>query len=334
MKIRTETRLTSAEIGDLWASYMVDSMAVCTLKHFSQTVEDPDFKPLLRFALDNSEKHVKVITKIFKEEGLPVPQGFTDADVNLAAPRLFSDIFYPFYMEHLARFGMAFYSLSLPLMARSDVREFISDAIASSTRLSNQVVDVLLKKGLYVRPPYISVPDMATYVTDRNFLGGWLGKNRPVHVIELLNIFSNIRTNVVGHTLMLGFGQVAITDSVRKFILRGRDIATKHIETFSDILRNEDIPASTNWDAGVTKSTVAPFSEKLIMFQIAQMAAASIGNYGAGIATCMRRDLIATYTRLMAEAGSYAADGLNIMIDNGWLEQPPQNIDHKGLAAK
>ncbi|MFX4261710.1 DUF3231 family protein [Pelotomaculum propionicicum] len=46
----------------------------------------------------------------------------------------------------------------------------------------------------------------------------------------------------------------------------------------------------------------------------------------------MRRDLSATFIRLIAEILDYAGDGLNIMINNGWFEQPPQAVNHEALA--
>jgi hypothetical protein len=42
--------------------------------------------------------------------------------------------------------------------------------------------------------------------------------------------------------------------------------------------------------------------------------------------------LAADYIRLTAEIAAFAEDGLNIMIDNGWLEQPPQATDRDKLA--
>ncbi|NPV89785.1 MAG: DUF3231 family protein [Firmicutes bacterium] len=335
MKIRTETLLTSAELGDLWTSYMFDSLLVCTLKSFLQHVEDPDISPLLKYTLKQSQKHVKWITDTFNQEQLPIPVGFTDKDVNLNAPRLYSDIFYPFYLEYLAKFGMTAYSLSLPLMARSDVREFTSNSIATSTEISNRVVEVLINKGLYVRPPYISVPKKVDFVNKKGFLGSWLGKQRPLLATEILNIFGNLRSNVVMHTFCLGLAQVAELKDVRKHLLKGKELATNHIEILSGIMRDEDIPASTNWDAGITDSVVAPFSEKLMMFHVTMVTtAAIIASYGASLAVTMRRDLVAAYTKLIAEMMAFAEDGINLMVDKGWLEQPPQNIDHVGLAAK
>lgn len=332
MKIKAETRLTSAEIGDMWTSYMNDSMVTCVTKYFLATVEDPEIRSLLEYALGKSQKHTEFIAKIFKQENYPVPQGFTDSDVNLSAPRLYSDIYFPFYLEHMATFGMLGYSISLPLISRSDIRKFISDALTASTELSNRVVQVLLSKGLYVRPPYISIPQNVEFVKNQNFLGNLIGKNRSLQVNEILNIYANIRTNVIGHTLAMGFGQVAQSKEVSKYMFRAKDISSKHIEIFSDILRKEGIPASTNWDIGVTNSTNSPFSDKLMMFHMTLLTAAGAANYGMAVSVSMRRDLSATFIRLIAEILDFAEDGVNIMINNGWLEQPPQAVNHEALA--
>jgi hypothetical protein len=34
----------------------------------------------------------------------------------------------------------------------------------------------------------------------------------------------------------------------------------------------------------------------------------------------------------MIEVGQYANNGAKIMINNGWLEQPPQTVDREALA--
>lgn len=335
MRIKVETRLTSAELADLWTSYMYDSAMVAVMKHFVQNVEDPDIRPLLKYSQEVSQKRVDALKKIFQQEELPVPVAFGEQDVDLKAPRLFSDTFYPFYLEHLARFGMIAYSLSLPLMAREDVRTLTSRGIATSAEISNRVVEVLLRKGLFVRPPYITAPKKVDFVNKKGFLGSWFGKQRPLLAVEVLNVFGNIRINVMSHTLYLGLAQVARLDAVRRYLLRGKEMATRHLETLSEILRNDDLPAPTNWDAGVTDSLVAPFSEKLMMFHVAQLSTpAIIASYAASLAVCLRRDLVAAYTKLIAEAMLFVEDGINLMIENGWLEQPPQNVDHTALAAK
>ncbi|MCF8568136.1 DUF3231 family protein [Alicyclobacillus tolerans] len=85
-------------------------------------------------------------------------------------------------------------------------------------------------------------------------------------------------------------------------------------------------------DSHVTDSTEHTFSDKLLMFHIAALNVASIGNYGDALLASPRRDLALTYTRLMGEVELYAEDGANITIDNGSLEQPPMAEDRKQLA--
>ncbi|GAA3332464.1 hypothetical protein GCM10020331_092700 [Ectobacillus funiculus] len=38
------------------------------------------------------------------------------------------------------------------------------------------------------------------------------------------------------------------------------------------------------------------------------------------------------YSRLLIEILKFAEDGANIMISEGWLEQPPMAVDRKKLA--
>jgi hypothetical protein len=42
-----------------------------------------------------------------------------------------------------------------------------------------------------------------------------------------------------------------------------------------------------------------------------------------------RRDLAAMFAKIMVEVGAYAEDGNNLLIDMGWLEQPPLALDRK-----
>jgi hypothetical protein len=54
---------------------------------------------------------------------------------------------------------------------------------------------------------------------------------------------------------------------------------------------------------------------------------AGIAHYGRSFSLSPRRDLGAIYVRLSAEIALFSEDGANIMIENGWMEQPPQATD-------
>ena len=61
------------------------------------------------------------------------------------------------------------------------------------------------------------------------------------------------------------------------------------------------------------------------------MIAAGVGNYGMAMAASPRRDLGMRYASLIPEISLYAEDGANIMINHGWLEEPPQADDRDQL---
>ncbi len=87
-------------------------------------------------------------------------------------------------------------------------------------------------------------------------------------------------------------------------------------------------------DTYVTESTVSPFSDRMMMFIITGLIALGIGYYGTSISTSIRRDLTAHYDRLIHEILKYSEDGANILIDNGWMEEPPRASDRDELAKK
>ena len=89
--------LTTAEVSALWLQYMGDSMAICVYKYFLKIVEDNKIKSIIEFSLQLAESHLKKNADFLKSAKFPVPIGFTEKDVNLKAPRLFSDHFILFY---------------------------------------------------------------------------------------------------------------------------------------------------------------------------------------------------------------------------------------------
>ncbi|WP_134702051.1 DUF3231 family protein [Ammoniphilus sp. YIM 78166] len=334
MESHHNIRLTSAEIASLWTTYMGDTMSRCVLSYLLNKVEDTEIKPVAEYALSITNKHIQTVTEIFNHENVPIPMGFTEKDVNVNAPRLFDDMFIIAYLRYMGRLGVASHSFAYPLTTRSDVHDFFKECITSAAELEDQARKVMLSKGLYVRPPYISTPEKVDFIKKQSFLTGWFGERRPLTAIEITHLYSNLQTNILGKSLIMGFSQVAKDDEVRDYFLRGRDISAKHYEIFSSVLSEEHIPVPTTWDHTVMDSTQAPFSDKLMMFHISGLNATGITNYGAAIASSPRRDLAPHYTRLSTEILKYAEDGFNIMIDHGWMEQPPQADDRDELARR
>ncbi|QKY68724.1 DUF3231 family protein [Lentibacillus sp. CBA3610] len=327
-----DTRITSAEMAGLWGQYMNDTAAVCVLSYFMTKVKDEQIRSVLELALSSSEEHIQYLKGLFEQEGFPTPAGFTKQDVQLDARPLFSDAFYPQYLKLMSVLGMSASTLALGLASRSDLVIFHKKVLSEAVHLQKVVSDVLLDKGLYVRHPYISTPTDVDFVTKQSFLGNVMGGKRPLTAVEISNLRLNIETNLIGKEMMMAFAQVARRKEVKDYLIRGKQISTKHITVFSDILLDNDIPAAMTWDATPTASTDQTFSDKLIMFHVSAMAAAGVGNYGSAIAASPRKDISLKYSRLLTEIWLYAEDGANIMIDHGWLEKAPQTPDRNQLA--
>lgn len=327
-------RLTSSEIAHLWSGYMGDSMAVRVLSYFLNKVEDSEIKPHLEYALHLAKTHVETISELFRSEDFPVPQGFSDEDVNVNARRLYSDSFFLNYLKETAKQGLPLYAVSLSVSAREDVREYFSACIASSAELYNRAAALMLSKGIYIRAPYLPNPEQAEFIQKEGFLNGIFGDKRPLSSMEISHLYANINTNTLGKALIYGFAQTARNEKVRQYFLRGKDISHKQIEVLSSVLRDEDLPSPMTWDSDVLDSTDPPFSDKLMMFHITGLSAGGLLNLGTALAFAMRRDLASMYIRLIGEIGTYSDDGAELAIDHEWMEKMPGTVDRRVLTEK
>jgi hypothetical protein len=324
-------RLTSSEIGGLWANYITDSLFICVYRYYLAKVEDKEIRNVLEHALDISQQHVDVVANIYKEEGHAIPHGFSEEDVQVDSPRLFSDEFFLYYTKQMAKGSLATYGLILPHTFRNDIREHFMSCISSTMELFNEAAGLLLSKGLEIRSPFIPYLEEVDMVEQQRFLAGWWGKQRPLTAGEITHLYSNIQTNHLGSAMATAFGQVASSEDVKEYMKRGKEIAKKHVEVFSDYLHKNDLPSPNTWDTLIQPINESPFSEKLMMFHISLMNASGVGNYGTAISATLRRDVGADYTRLLGEIGHYAEDGMNLQIKNGWLERPPHAADRDEL---
>ncbi|HVJ49088.1 DUF3231 family protein [Desulfitobacterium sp.] len=101
------------------------------------------------------------------------------------------------------------------------------------------------------------------------------------------------------------------------------------IEVLGDILEGEDLPTPKTFDYEVTTSKQSPFSDRLILFHYTVVLAYTILGYGFALTNSARKDVIATFSRLIAELLGFAKDGTDIMIEHNWLERPPETADRK-----
>ncbi len=314
---------------------MNDTALTCQFQQFLAKVEDEEIRPLIQQALDLAQGNIKTLTEIFNKEDYPIPYGFKmDEDVNVTAPRLFSDTYVLNYLHQGAQITLQAYSISLSLAVRADVYSYFNECISQLTDFLREVKEVLLTKGLYMRSPYLPTPETYDFVKSQSFLTGYFGEKRPLTGTEIANLYANFQRNALGVATMIGYSQVAKSKEVRKFLVRGKELAQKHCEVFGSIMREDDIPVPMTFDTEVTDSTTYTFSDKLMMFYCTSLIALSVGYYGSSMAMSPRRDLGVQYSRLVAEILKYADDGAKLMIKHGWMEEPPRALDRDELAKK
>jgi hypothetical protein len=317
-------------MGKLWATYSGNSMAKCVLSYYLQHVDDHDIKTLLENALKLTEEFMRICKEIFEKENFPIPKGFGEEDVNLGAPRLFLDPFYVHYLKYASKAGMSIYSVGLPLIYRQDVKEFFSYCMESTMALMEQIKDLLMNKGLIIKPPIIPIPDKVEFV-HQDFLNGFFGQVRPLHALEIAHFYDNIENNATSKALIMAFAQVAKDPKIKQLFERGRDQTANNIENYMKMLHNENLSSPTFLDDLVTASTFAPFSDKLMLFHKVDMFSMKLRAFGNSVAVNGRHDVGALYMKSFMKNSAFVESAARILIEKGWMEQPPQAADRNNL---
>lgn len=327
-----ENCLSATELANLWMNYMGDSADVYIKKHVLQTVQDANIRAIFQHAMELSKSHLKVITELFTEDEYPVPYGFSDLDVKLDAPSLFSDSFWLRYIHHAAIQGLNSYSLAVTTSTRSDIREFYGQCINSTLKLYNRASDFLLVKGLLTIPPKIPAPNKPEYIKKEGFFTGFFGDRRPLNAVEIDHIYFNLIKSMTIKATLLGFSQVAESKQVREFMTKCVTVASKHIETFRSVLHQDDLNSPPSFETDVSNSLVPPFSDRLMMFLAVNMFQYAIAYYGSALSASMRTDLATHYQKAVLDDMGVAKSGADLMIEHQWMEQPPIAADRSDLA--
>lgn len=330
-KLPLNEPLTSAEMGKLWTTYTGNTLAKCIIRYYLQHIKDQDIQNVLSNALNLSDTIVENVKEIFIKEKFPIPIGYTEEDINLDAPRLFSDEFYLHYLKYAAKAGMGMYSIAIPIMTREDIRDFFIRTLNSTVNLITEVNGILKAKGLYIRPPQIPIPKRIDFIKKQNYLHGFLGDVRSLNALEIAHLYDNLENNLTSKALLLGFSQVAENNKVREYFIRGMEMTNKYIEINSQKLNKENLPSPMLLDHFVSEATVSPFSDKIMVAHKIEMFSMKIRTIGNALSLNARKDIGGMYAKALVDIGLYVEDGANIMIDQGWMEQPPKAADRDKL---
>jgi hypothetical protein len=124
--------------------------------------------------------------------------------------------------------------------------------------------------------------------------------------------------------MITGFAQCANEGEVKNYFNDGAELAKSIVKELSETLLQDGIQTPQTSGGNATRSTLAPFSEKLMMYCTSLFCSFSLGSGSLGTAFSLRNDLPAKMAIFMKDIFEYAHRGAKIMIKNGWMEEPPQ----------
>jgi hypothetical protein len=227
--------------------------------------------------------------------------------------------------------GLSGYSLSFGTSIRKDIQDFYYQCNIDAMELYKKCVDILLSKGLYDKPPYFSTPRGIEYISNIGYSLDVIGKKRLINSSEAGNIFFNLAKTRIAKGMFLGFSQVTKNKEVRDFLESALKIINKNYSIFSQLLREENLHAPQLFDTQVTNSTIAPFSDKLMMVNAGFLLGASISYYGTALVASLRVDIIGHCEAAILRELKLLPNFGNVVIKNGWLEKLPKANDRKEL---
>jgi hypothetical protein len=317
--------LTAAEVSALWLQYLGDSMAICVYKYFLNIVENKEIKSILEYSLQLAESHITKITEFLNNANFQIPMGFTENDVNVNAPRLFSDQFLLFYSYIMTIHGLTAYSLAVTNVERKDIQDYLFECTVSSKELFQKIVELAKSQPKFTSVPSIPSPHGVEFMESPGFISDLIGDKRPLNSSEISTLFFNSTKTGFIRSLSLAFSQVAVREDVRNFMLKNVKLAGKDADSFDAILQQDHLPIPQKWDNEITDSTVSPFSDKLIMFHAGFLVNAALTYYGASLGSSFRSDIMVNYSKVFTHAMEAGAFSYNIMVKHGWLEKQPDS---------
>jgi hypothetical protein len=331
--LKIKNRISSSELGTLWLTYQEKTLILRVLEYFMEKADDQQAKNIMGGLWQDLNYYVNKIKEILENDGVVIPIGFTKEDVNLEAPKLYDNGFDIMFVRILKEVSMGMYTLNMNMAYRDDIISIYEGLTSISQKNYKISTQYLLQKGILSLPPQVTMPKSNEFIENRSYLRGFnlFSEKRALNDIELGILHHGIETNNIGMQLITGFAQCAKNKEVIKYFTKGIDLAKKQIKVFEEILLQSDVQLSAVARSTVTTSKMAPFSDKLMMFCIHLFNGFGLVGSSFGTIFSLRNDLTIKSALIAKDIFTYTKDGINIMIENRWMEEPPQMEDRNQL---
>jgi hypothetical protein len=319
--------LTSAEIGYLWNSYLLNSKSYYGITYVIKNIDDPNIKEVFQTAMGMSQKNLEGIKNIFDTVNHPIPYAFSQNDIRLNSGKLYSDKLILHTLKLFLSVAISQYGFALSLVARKDVKDFFKGSMHESLDLLGSIDEVALNKGIFMRTPNIPVPDKVEFAEDKSIMGRFVGNKREMTALEVASIFNTSTSNYIAKANIMALAQTMKDDIIREFYEKAVRVLKEHTEDLNEKLQNENLLVPTNLNSEILNSTESPYSDRLSLFIVYAVLADLIGTYAISKVSIMRKDLMMTLTHLSGEVLLLIKDAIDIMTKRGWYEEMPKNVD-------
>ncbi|SPF40566.1 conserved hypothetical protein [Candidatus Desulfosporosinus infrequens] len=322
--------LTASEVSSVWAGYMKGSFEQRFFQYFLETTEDNEIKKIVQRMLNQSIVSIEEAKAIFINENIAIPLGFTDEDISVKAHKMFSDTFTLYFCDDIVLLSLSTFSSAISDCTRKDVRNYFQMSLEFSLNMQNDINDLMLSKGVYLRPPQIALDNVVDFVDENKYLSGFLGGLRPINVAEIANLSRIIHRAQFSKMIFVAFGKIAKSKELALHFSKGRDEIQKVLDSLQEVLEKENIPISASSDYEIFDIDLPPFSGRLMLFFVNMCLGIFCFNMiSQAMTSSFRSDIVSKVTKIMNDMKHFYGEGIKLTIKEGWLERPPQSINRK-----
>jgi hypothetical protein len=320
-------------VGTLWLTYNEKTLIMRMLEYFIEKSDDQQAKNILGGLWQELNFYVLQMEEIFKNQGMAKPAGYTNEDVNLEAPKLYDNGFDIMFVRILKEVSMGMYTINMNMSYNDKIMQIYEGLTVVTQKIYKLSTLYLLERGILTLPPKVTMPKTTEFIKSKSYMNGFnlFGDKRALNDLELGILHHGIETNNIGLQLITGFAQCAQNKEVKQYFVKGKELAKKQIKVMEEILLDSDVQFAATSGSTVTTSTVAPFSDKLMMHCVYLLNGFGLVGSSFGTFFSLRNDIAMKSTLLAKDVYFYGQEGIKIKIKNGWFEEPPQMEDRSQI---
>ncbi|MDR3602315.1 MAG: DUF3231 family protein [Desulfosporosinus sp.] len=322
--------LTVSEVSSVWAGYLKGSLEQIFLEYYLEITEDGEIKKIVERMLNQSRLSIEETKAIFIKENIAIPLGFTEEDIRVKAPKMFSDTFILFFCNDLILISLTTFASAIADCTRKDVRNYFQMSLEFTLNMQNDIIDLMLSKGVLLRSPQIAIDNVIDFVDEKKYLSGFLGDIRPINVAEITNLSRIIHRAQFSKMIFLAFSKIAKSKEIGLYFSKGRDEIQKVLNLLHEVLDKENIPVSAASDYVIYDIDMSPFSDRMMLFFTNMCLGIFCFNMvSQAMTSSFRSDIVFKLTKIMSDMKQFYGEGLKLAIKEGWLERPYQSINRE-----